>query len=482
MPLCASPMSSTVITWTALLSFVVGCMSCTYDPTRCREGRACPVPVGSYSEQVEPLVRGVVASLKDDGDERSKGEALGTTENPFPGTKGVDDFMLAYKRAAPATVLVRTSSGHGSGIILTTDGKILTNAHVVDGATQKDFKLMVLVRLGTFDQDQGRMHLVERDYQAYVYQIDASIDLALIKLVDPPPDLVTMPLSSADPRPGQRAAAIGHAALGLLWAIKTGTVSAIGSIAEQNAELAGVECGQVPVDTPSEFCDVSAEWLASNRARYQGFHSGVVIQSDCAISAGDSGGPLLDLDGSLLGVNSFVRKGDFGEVYYHVGLDTVKSFVDRIPTSPLSAAPDPGLMGPSVSLADLDRDGVAETLASRDLVGAVSIRVDLDQNSFGPDERLSLRKILEDGRFEAEVVIVRAGSMFALFHDQDDDGRLETLLYPERDESGVMRFAVYERLDDQEWSRKGITTTERWRSGDFVPDAQRERFKQVLVR
>jgi S1-C subfamily serine protease len=167
--------------------------------------------------------------------------------------------------------------GTGSGFVWDADGSIVTNYHVVAGASS------VRVRL-----NDGR------DYAATLAGASAAHDLAVLRIrvpTDRPPPL---PLgTSRDLRVGQRVYAIGNP-FGLDWSLSTGVVSAL----DRSLEAEGR----------------SIEHL---------------IQTDAAINPGNSGGPLLDSAGRLIGVNTAIfspSRANAG-VGFAIPVDTVNRVV-----------------------------------------------------------------------------------------------------------------------------------------------------------
>src|SRR2546423_2975248 len=180
-----------------------------------------------------------------------------------------------YKRVGPGVAYieanVRTSStslfggtqqgtATGSGFALDKRGDILTNAHVVEGATSKD----VAVRFGTQDP-----------VSATIMGRDPSTDLAVLR-VDPSKTKLR-PLVLGDSgkvRVGDPAIAIGNP-FGLENTVTTGIISAI----------------QRSIDSPN------------------GFSIDHVLQTDASINPGNSGGPLLDGNGRVIGINAQIQTG-----------------------------------------------------------------------------------------------------------------------------------------------------------------------------
>ena len=167
--------------------------------------------------------------------------------------------------------------GMGSGFIISADGYVLTNHHVIDGAAEVKVKL----------PDR-------REFTATVVGSDAQYDVALLK-VDAK-DLPMLAIGDSNRlKPGQWVVAIGSP-FGLDHSVTAGIVSAVGR-------------------------STSAE------QRYVPF-----IQTDVAINQGNSGGPLLDVSGQVVGINSqiFSASGGFMGISFAIPIDLAMSAVEQI--------------------------------------------------------------------------------------------------------------------------------------------------------
>lgn len=157
-----------------------------------------------------------------------------------------DDINVrVYQAASPAVVTIDTDSGTGSGVIVSADGLILTNAHVVDGA------------------DTVKVFLPDRqEYEGRVVGYGANgVDLAAVRIQAQ--NLPTVAISTAPVQVGQRAFAIGNPFGRFDGTFTTGIVSR----------------------------------LDANRG---------LIQTDAAINPGNSGGALLNSRGELIGINTSI--------------------------------------------------------------------------------------------------------------------------------------------------------------------------------
>jgi serine protease Do len=173
----------------------------------------------------------------------------------------------------------------GSGIIISRDGKIVTNAHVVTDATT----IKVTLADG-------------RTYDTSVIGIDEALDLALLKLISPPDDLRPALLGNSDDLMiGEWAIALGNP-MGFLIADAKPSVTA-GVISAANRR---VQTGQ------------------GKRFSYSG-----VIQTDAAINPGNSGGPLTNILGEVIGINTFIftKSGGSEGIGFAIPVNQVKKFI-----------------------------------------------------------------------------------------------------------------------------------------------------------
>ena len=171
----------------------------------------------------------------------------------------------------------------GSGFLIDTEGHIITNNHVVEGAER------VEVKLGSSD----------RTYSAKVVGTDPATDVALLEVDAPSDQLHPLALGdSSKVQVGEPVVAIGNP-FGLDRTVTSGIVSAL----------------QRQIQAPN------------------GFSISHVIQTDAAINPGNSGGPLIDSDGRVIGINSQIQTGGSNGnvgIGFAVPINTAREVVEQL--------------------------------------------------------------------------------------------------------------------------------------------------------
>ncbi len=225
--------------------------------------------------------------------------------NGSPTTITVNDAADATQitavaaQASPSVVTISVSSdsagGTGSGVVLSEDGYILTNAHVVtlDGAVSNP-----TIKVQTND---GRL------LDATVVGVDSIYDLAVIK-VEGVSDLQPATFAdSSELNVGDTAIAIG-APLGLAGTVTNGIVSALNrsiTVASSAVPEEGDSTEDAPNgETPFDFWNFDmGEEQQQQQSSVSSTISLAVIQTDAAINPGNSGGALLNSDAEVIGIN-----------------------------------------------------------------------------------------------------------------------------------------------------------------------------------
>jgi S1-C subfamily serine protease len=219
---------------------------------------------GSTGGSVVPIGKGTVTSLQ-----QLYSKAIQTWEKPSVplAVQTVSSQPLNVEAIAtnslPSVVMLKNERGLGSGFVIASNGLILTNRHVTAGGSKK------------FQISAEGGSKAEGD----VIYVDRKLDFALVRAPGLS-RLKPLPLCYASyPRPGQSVVALGSP-LGLAGTVTQGIVSA--------------------VRAPSgDLKDAAPNYVT-------------LIQTDASISQGNSGGPLLNSSGEVIGVNTWALRGDDG--------------------------------------------------------------------------------------------------------------------------------------------------------------------------
>ncbi len=240
----------------------------------------------SISEAVTPAVVRIEV-------ERSRTVAGGGTIDPF----GLffEGPQPRQRQEEPPREQIQTSGG--SGFLVSPDGYILTNDHVVSGAA----------RIRVYLQDR-------REYQATLVGTDPTTDVAVIKIDER--NLPTLSLGqSGEIRVGEWVLAVGNPGFGggsaLDYTVTAGIVSALGRPLQLiQGELARQE-----------------EW-----AEVAGFAIEDFIQTDAVINPGNSGGPLVDMQGRVVGINSAIasRTGFYQGYGFAIPIDLGRRIMEDL--------------------------------------------------------------------------------------------------------------------------------------------------------
>jgi S1-C subfamily serine protease len=329
------------------------------------------------------------------------------------------DLGELYRKVGAATVVIRVPGSVGSGAVIDPSGVILTNHHVINGGVREGLSLKAKVVFGNYSDELRTFEPRHEQLDAWVIKIDEEHDLALLRLIAPPPDLTHITLASENPYPGQRIAAIGHAGVGMLWAIKGGEISAAGSLSGHAELLLDAHEGD-------------RAYLEETKKRFE--KMGRVIQSTAKILPGDSGGPLVNLASELVGVNAFGRIDAATNQWlsFHIHRAEVAAFVAEIPTRPLAVVPDPwDHAGSWTRVEDATLDGNADVLLISGSIGLGyeyspwGTLIDLDGDSFPSDGSPAavngrIVEIVEAKRFDPEFAVLHEpGAASHYWYDRD---------------------------------------------------------------
>jgi serine protease Do len=247
-----------------------------------------------------------------------------TVSTTYPGTIGSGITIVtteeqaienAVRVASPAVVQINITSVSqnpfgfsygqqedlGSGFIITSDGYVLTNNHVVENAT----KITVVLKDG-------------REFRGQVVGTDSTSDVAVVKISGT--NLPTVELGDSSALTvGQKVIAIGNP-YGLSQTVTTGVISAL----ERNVQAS------------------QTETLVG------------VVQTDAAINPGNSGGPLVDLSGRVVGMNTMIYQNAQG-LGFSVSVNTVRKVYDAIIKNGKVTWPALGIQGATLTTSIVDQ-------------------------------------------------------------------------------------------------------------------------------
>ena len=242
------------------------------EPRASRPRKIWPTVVGTAAVTALLVGGGTAAALVallDDGESASVStqQPVGTKASKITVTDlGAGSWEAIAAKVAPSVVAIQVKgqegAGQGSGFILDEAGHILTNDHVVTGAVDDTVQVAL---------SDGRL------LKATIVGLDPTTDLAVIVLVDPPSGLTPVTIANSDDVVvGNAVMAVGNP-LGLANTVTTGIISAIDR----------------PVATSGESSTASP--VVTN-----------AIQIDAAVNPGNSGGPLFNASGEVIGITSSI--------------------------------------------------------------------------------------------------------------------------------------------------------------------------------
>ncbi|TFB97459.1 PDZ domain-containing protein [Cryobacterium adonitolivorans] len=241
-------------------------------------------------------VSAIVYSSQSNGTPAS--EAQGPSSVVVNNSDSVNEITAVAAKASPSVVTIEVaagdSGGSGSGVILSEDGYVLTNTHVVtlDGAAS-DATIQVKA-------SDGKL------YEATLVGTDPVSDLAVIKLTDASGLTPINWADSSDLNVGDTAIAIG-APLGLSGTVTNGIVSALNrSITVASSAAPTTPDETTPDEGDGNFFNYDLPNRDGSTPDTQATQSSIslaVIQTDAAINPGNSGGALLNSKGELIGIN-----------------------------------------------------------------------------------------------------------------------------------------------------------------------------------
>jgi serine protease Do len=279
-------------------------------------------PDGSYADVVSKVSPAVVTV-------RTQGTTRVRESRSFPG----DPFEEFFGRRMPQVPQQpRREGGLGSGVVVSADGYVLTNNHVIDGSRQVEVELT-----------DGRT------FKATVVGADPPSDLAVLKLQAK--DLPTLPLGDSDQvKVGDLALAVGNP-LGVGQTVTMGIVSAKGR----------------------------STGLSAGSGSFEDF-----IQTDAPINRGNSGGALVNTRGELIGINSQILSPSGGNIGlgFAIPVNMARNVMEQLVQG---GSVQRGMLGVTVQRIDSD---IAASLGLSEVRGALVSTVNEDS----PAERAGVKR------------------------------------------------------------------------------------------
>jgi S1-C subfamily serine protease len=203
--------------------------------------------INSYRTETNSKINSLIESIQKTQETLSSINESFKDEIKLLKSSTSSDFSGIIEDAIKGVITVRTDISQGTGFIITEDGYAITNAHVLSEARQ----------LYVIDYNQ-------KTIPAELIGYDLNLDIALLKLPDN--NYYELDLETKTPQVGSKVIAIGNP-LGLQFSVSEGIVSAVNRPGPNNIEA--------------------------------------YIQTDAALNPGNSGGPLINKEGYVVGINNF---------------------------------------------------------------------------------------------------------------------------------------------------------------------------------
>ena len=317
-------------------------------------------------------------------------------------TRGANETRI-YQQAAASVVLIVTDDGLGSGVLISADGQIVTNLHVVEGADEVGVIFKPL--------QEGAEASSADVHRAKVLRRDEVADLALIQVSELPGHVKPLSLApgGTSVSVGANVHAIGHPT-GRAWTYTRGFVS------------------QIRRDYA---------WSTEDRLK----HQATVIQTQTPINPGNSGGPLIDDNLQVVGINSF--KGEGEGLNFAVSAEDVRAFLGRTSDRAAAKAPDPKTC----------KVAVVGERASKDPVGTEFL-MDADCDGQGDyiaiypkDKREPVTLLMDDNG---------DGKIDTVLFDKGGDGQLDYALYDTDGDGEFDLEGKYRKGEDEPYKYEKI--------------------------
>jgi hypothetical protein len=345
----------------------------------------------------------------------------------------------------PAVVRIETRE-NGTGFLVSADGWLITSNHVISAPRPDVPSGALKARVYLGKMRSGRMEREEHALTALIYQRDWRRDLALLKIKETPAPLPYLHLArreqSLDIRPGLECVAVGDA-----WTPKRGEVQRV---------------YDWPHEDPRYRDQLQAEKDPKEIQKWADLRK-KVIQSSCGLAPGDSGGPLANKSGEVIGVNWALKldddgKSKLGKLTLHIHLEELLAFWEQarqarpmpypLPAQPAEWARDEKI-APDIlrSMGDFD----IVTFEQDDQKGAW---VDFCHRNLGISDPDQVRELVKAGRWPYQFAL-RVGAFPTAYYSTDGSGLIDLIVQAP---GGLEKPDVKWRLNDRkEWVIEEVT-------------------------
>lgn len=304
-------------------------------------------------------------------------------------TRGKTEIKV-YKTLLNSTVLIKSNNEIGTGIVVSKDAQILTNWHVI----KEQNKIYV-----AFKPKRGNNPAKNNYYLAKVLKINIVKDLALLQLVEPntKEDIKPIIFSKMDNiEVGQDAYTVGHP-LGELWTFSKGLVSQIRD---------------------------DYEWVTNNIKH----NSKYIIQTQTSTSRGNSGGPLVDENTKLLGINTLSKQGG-QNLNYAISIKDIKEFLE--------------------SKNEIAIKQINKSKNKNKKLNIVKVMQVYDKNN----NLMQLAKLdaNTNGTIDGTLIDTNSNGKWNRYYDDKNENNVHEQLSFDKNENGTIELIYYDKNEDGKW-------------------------------